>query len=152
MSILPRTRKRWLQLAGAIVLLAMLGIWTPTRTIEHPADTPWSLLLSQGSAAPASSALSDTLRAMDGSSVALTGFMVPLEQGRTQQRFLLSAHPLGCSFHAPPGLQSVVEIFAVEPVKFTYDPIIVQGTFSIDSTDASMPFRISDGVVDEYRR
>lgn len=126
---------------GAVVLVVVLGTWSPTRKIEHPVDTPWPLL-SSGPAADVS--------ALDGQRIALTGFMYPLDQGRAHKHFLLSAHPLGCSFHAPPDARAVVEIVSADLVRFTYEPVMVQGTFAIDSTETSVAFRIVDASTAEF--
>ncbi|MEM1042206.1 MAG: DUF3299 domain-containing protein [Bacteroidota bacterium] len=123
---------RWLLAAGAA--LALLT-WSPVREHALPPDTPWHLLMQAEGLDGPSPVLPDTLRRLDAQPIRLTGFMYPLEQRRDHRRFLLSPHPAGCAFHVPSGAPgspaSTVEVFADEPVRFTYDPVAVRGTFAL---------------------
>ncbi len=122
----------WLLTAGAILALVT---WSPVREHELPPGTPWSLLMDAGGLDGPSPVLPDTLRQLDGQPVLLTGFMYPLEQRRGHRRFLLSPFPAGCAFHVSSGTPgspaSMVEVLADEPVRFTYDPVAVRGTFAL---------------------
>jgi len=121
-----------LLMAGAILIMLM---WSPVNEHELPEDTAWSVLMDAGSLNGPSPVLPDTLRQLDGQPMLLTGFMYPLEQRRGHRRFLLSPFPAGCAFHVPSGtpgsLGSMVEVLADEPVRFTYDPVAIRGTFAL---------------------
>jgi hypothetical protein len=123
---------QWLLVAGAILALIT---WSPVREHELPPGTPWSLLMNAKSLNGASPVLPDTLRQLDGQAMLLTGFMYPLEQRRGHRRFLLSPFPAGCAFHVSSGTPgspaSMVEVLADEPVRFTYDPVAIRGTFTV---------------------
>jgi len=123
---------QWLLVAGAILVLIT---WSPVREHEVSPGTPWSLLMDAEGPDGASAVLPDTLRQLDGQPMLLTGFMYPLEQRRDHRRFLLSPFPAGCAFHVPSGgpgsPAAMVEVLADTPVRFTYDPVAIRGTFTI---------------------
>lgn len=75
------------------------------------------------------------------------GFMMPLGAGERQIHFLLSAVPLTCNFCTPGGPESMVEVRAKEPVRYTQEPVIVQGRFLVLNDDPyGMYYRITDAV------
>ena len=71
------------------------------------------------------------VRALDGETIKLNGYMVPLEATESQSHFILMAYPHACPFHMPGGPGGYVEIQADFPVKFTYDPVLIEGHFQI---------------------
>jgi hypothetical protein len=75
------------------------------------------------------------------------GFMIPLDMGDQQKRFLLSAVPPHCSFCMPAGPDAVVEIVARKPVKFALEPIVVSGRFVVLKDDATgLLYRLTDAI------
>ena len=77
----------------------------------------------------------------------IQGFMMPLEPGEKQTHFLLSSVPLTCSFCVPGGPESMVEVKTREPVKYTMDPVTVQGTFAVLENDPyGLYYRVTDAV------
>ena len=75
------------------------------------------------------------------------GFMMPLEPGEKQTHFLLSAVPLTCSFCIPGGPESMVEVFARTAVKYTTEPLTVEGKFAVLEDDSSgMYYRMTHAV------
>jgi hypothetical protein len=55
--------------------------------------------------------------------------------------------PPHCSFCLPAGPDSVVEVVAKTPVKYTFDPIVVAGRFSVLKDDsAGLLYRLSDAA------
>jgi len=75
------------------------------------------------------------------------GFMMPLEPGEKQKHFLLSKVPLTCAFCIPGGPESMVEITTQDPVKYTLEPIVVEGRFAVLTDDPyGLYYRISNGV------
>lgn len=65
----------------------------------------------------------------------IQGFMVPLDAGKTQKHFLLTSVPLTCSFCLPGGPESMVEVKSKTPVKYSLEPVIVEGTFAVLNDD-----------------
>ena len=84
---------------------------------------------------------------LDKRDVKVQGFMIPLDMGDKQKRFLLSAVPPHCAFCMPAGPDAVVEIVARTPVKFGFEPIVVSGKFAVLKDDADgVLYRLTDAV------
>jgi hypothetical protein len=83
--------------------------------------------------------------ALDRKDTRVQGFMIPLDVGDKQKRFLLTAVPTHCSFCLPAGPDALVEVVAKTPVKYTFEPIVVAGRFSVLKDDATgLLYRLSD--------
>jgi hypothetical protein len=90
---------------------------------------------------------SQAVLALDQRDVKVQGFMIPLEMGDRQKRFLLSAVPPHCSFCMPAGPDAVVEIVARTPVKYAFEPIVVSGRFAVLKDDTNgLLYRLTDAV------
>lgn len=77
----------------------------------------------------------------------IQGFMMPLEPGEKQSHFLLSSVPLSCSFCLPGGPESMVEVKTKTPVRYTLDPVTVEGKFAVLNDDPyGLYYRITDAV------
>lgn len=75
------------------------------------------------------------------------GFMMPLEPGEKQRHFLLSSVPLTCSFCVPGGPESMVEVKTRTPVKYSLEPVVVEGRFQVLRDDSyGLYYRITDAV------
>jgi hypothetical protein len=75
------------------------------------------------------------------------GFMMPLEPGEKQTHFLLSSVPLTCSFCVPGGPESMVEVKTKTPVRYTLDPVTVEGKFAVLSEDPyGLYYRITEAA------
>ena len=75
------------------------------------------------------------------------GFMMPLEPGEKQTHFLLSSVPLTCAFCVPGGPESMVEVKTKTPVKYTLDPVTVEGRFALlDDDQYGLYYRITEAV------
>ena len=75
------------------------------------------------------------------------GFMMPLEAGERQTHFLLSSVPLTCQFCTPGGPESMVEVKSKTPVKYTLDPVTVEGRFATLTDDEyGLYYRVTEAV------
>ncbi len=75
------------------------------------------------------------------------GFMVPLDAGEKQKHFLLTSVPLTCSFCLPGGPESMVEVKTKTPVKYSLEPVTVEGTFTVLNDDQyGLYYRLVDAV------
>ena len=73
--------------------------------------------------------------------------MMPLEPGEKQSHFLLSSVPLTCAFCVPGGPESMVEVKTRTPVKYTLDPVTVEGKFAVlDDDPYGLYYRITEAV------
>jgi len=88
---------------------------------------------------------SKDILALDKRDVKLQGFIIPLDMGDKQKRFLLSDVPPHCSFCLPAGPDAVVEVIARTPVKYGFEPIVVSGRFAVVKDDAAgILYRLTD--------
>ncbi|HWP11691.1 MAG TPA: DUF3299 domain-containing protein [Ramlibacter sp.] len=77
----------------------------------------------------------------------IQGFMMPLEPGEKQTHFLLTSVPLSCAFCVPGGPESMVEVKTKTPVKYTLDPVTVEGKFAVLNDDPyGLYYRITEAV------
>ena len=77
----------------------------------------------------------------------IQGFMMPLDPGATQKHFLLSSVPLTCAFCMPGGPESMVEVKTKTPVKYSMEPVVVEGRFLVLNDDAfGLYYRITDAT------
>jgi uncharacterized protein len=75
------------------------------------------------------------------------GFMMPLEPGQSQRHFLLTSVPLTCSFCLPGGPESMIEVRTKTPVKYSMEPVVVEGKFLVLNDDPyGLYYRITDAV------
>jgi len=83
--------------------------------------------------------------ALDRKDVKVQGFMIPLDIGDKQKRFLISAVPPHCSFCLPAGPDALVEVEAKTAVNYTFDPIVIAGKFAVVKDDPSgVLYRMTD--------
>lgn len=77
----------------------------------------------------------------------IQGFMMPLEPGEKQKHFLLTSVPMTCSFCTPGGPESMVEVRTKTPIKYTLEPVVVEGKFVVLPDDPyGLYYRLTDGV------
>jgi len=128
---------------GAFVLV--LALWTPTKPHELAPDTPWQALLRTHFDAQARPVYPDTLEALDGQDIRLSGFMMPIESGTLQRHFLLMAYPPSCHFCVSGGPASTIEVISEGGIAYSRDPVTVSGTFRLLRTAPDgVFFRIDD--------
>lgn len=71
------------------------------------------------------------VQALNKQTVKIQGFMMPLEPGDKQKHFLLSSVPTSCTFCVPAGPEGLVEVRTLTPVKYTLEPVTVEGKLSV---------------------
>ena len=87
------------------------------------------------------------VQALNNQTVKVQGFMMPLEPGERQKHFLLTSVPMTCSFCVPGGPESMVEVKTKVPVKYTLEPVVVEGKFAVLNDDPyGLYYRITDAV------
>jgi hypothetical protein len=89
-----------------------------------------------------------SIAAMDKKEVKIQGFMMPLDMGEKQSRFILSALPPSCSFCLPGGPEQMVEVQTKQPVKYGFEPILLTGKLAVLKDDPmGLYYRLTDAVV-----
>lgn len=165
----PFGRRRFLLQAagGAAVFAAWPGraraqAVPPAQAASAPHDPMTSMLPDARGAVPWSLLSSTTirkidgrlgpdfpapLRAFDGRTVKLQGYILPIQAGQSQRHFLLSAWSPSCPFCQTAGPEAVVEVKMRTGVKYAIDPVVVEGRFALLDNDASgMFYRLVDAV------
>jgi hypothetical protein len=90
---------------------------------------------------------SKSIAELDKKEVRLQGFMMPLDIGEKQARFILTAVPPGCAFCLPAGPDALVEVQAKTPLKYGFEPIVVSGKFVVLNDDPmGLYYRLTDAV------
>lgn len=85
---------------------------------------------------------------LDKKEVKIQGFMMPLDMGEKQQRFILTAMPPSCSFCLPGGPEQLIEVVAKAPVKYGFEPILLSGKLAVLKDDPmGLYYRLTDAVV-----
>ena len=111
---------------------------------------PWSMLSDVKTKAVKNRllpAFPAVVQALNDKTQRVQGFMMPLEPGERQKHFLLSAVPLTCSFCTPGGPESMVEVKTKSPVKYSMEPVTVEGKFMVLNDDSyGLYYRITDAV------
>jgi hypothetical protein len=141
-------------IAGGVPAGTGAGIHSPNSPIAplpQRADVlPWSLLTDvktksvKNRLLPAYPA---TVQALNDKPQRIQGFMMPLEPGERQRHFLLSSVPMSCSFCVPGGPESMVEVKTRTPVKYSLEPVVVEGKFAVLADDPyGLYYRITDAV------
>lgn len=120
-------------------LIAALLAFSSAFAAERDAVVPWETLAQVTVTRQKDRYVpefSKQIIALDKREVRLKGFMLPLEQGARQQRFLLSAQPPECAFCMPGSAEQFAEVLAKVPVKYVGEPITVSGTFVLVRDDS----------------
>ena len=90
---------------------------------------------------------SDGVLKLNATEVKLQGYMMPLEMGDNQKHFVLTAMPQTCAFCLPGGPESLVEVRAKTPVKYTFEPVVLSGKLAVLKDDATgLFYRLTDAV------
>jgi hypothetical protein len=78
---------------------------------------------------------SSDIAALNKKEVKMQGFMLPLQMGDKQTHFVLAAMPQTCAFCMPGGPESLVEVKTKQPVKYTFEAIILTGKLEVLKDD-----------------
>jgi uncharacterized protein len=109
---------------------------------------PWSVLTSVKSKKVKTKflpAFTPVQLALNQKTQRIQGYMMPLEPGEKQVHFLLSSVPLTCSFCTPGGPESMIEVKSKTPVKYSMEPVVVEGIFSVLEDDSyGLYYRMTD--------
>lgn len=115
--------------------LSISGYTSPNQpTISQDAD-PWKVLhtvLYSQRYGQYVARFSTRIKALEGKTIRLQGFMYPLETAPTHKKFVLSYYPISaCFFCGGAGPESVATVEAASPIKYSEKKIIVEGTLRL---------------------
>lgn len=105
-------------------------LWQVLRLVEYDAANPFEQVR-----------FPDELQALEGKTVSLKGFIIPLEEKSESRHFVLSYFPYAsCFFCGGAGPESVVEVHAPKPIAFTEKPITLTGRLQLNRNDPEKLF------------
>jgi hypothetical protein len=79
---------------------------------------------------------SEDVRELEGDIVEVKGYIIPVEGYKSHKEFVFSAFPYNmCYFCGGAGPETVMEVYAEEPIKYTAEPIIIRGKLQLNSGD-----------------
>ena len=71
---------------------------------------------------------SEEIRALEAKEITISGYIVPVEGYKSHKEFVFSAYPYNmCFFCGGAGPETVMEVTATEPVKYTTERITIRG-------------------------
>lgn len=131
----------------------------PTESVWKPAATPpggvaWSVLESTKEITRTGKdgflyskpAFTPQVLALKGRSIRVSGYMMPLQNGKTQTHFILLAYPPDCPFHLNPAPMQFIEVKTTKPIAFDYGVKTIEGSLQLSGEDEGGVFyRIYDG-------
>lgn len=86
------------------------------------------------------------VQALNAQKVKVQGFMMPLDASEKQTHFLLSSVPPTCGFCVPAGPEGLIEIRTTSAVRYTLEPVVVEGALAVLSSDPyGLYYRIEKG-------
>lgn len=140
----------------AIKMLAAFGCLVIALCVFHPLTTcaqrphlasdqidsfNWGIIglikFNQVSATEIYPVYSETVKRFENKSFELEGYMIPVQSGRNQSRFLLATLPINqCYFCGKNGVPIMILVNMLAPVEFVYKPIKVKGILTLENTNA----------------
>lgn len=79
---------------------------------------------------------SEEVRALDGQTITVRGYIIPVEGFKNHKEFIFSAFPYNmCFFCGGAGPETVIEVKADEAIKYTAEPVTIRGKLRLNDTD-----------------
>ncbi len=79
---------------------------------------------------------SEDIRALEGKEVTIRGYIIPVEGYKSHKEFIFSAYPYNmCFFCGGAGPETVMEVFASEPVEYSAEQVTLKGKLELNATD-----------------
>lgn len=73
------------------------------------------------------------LQQLNGKTITLQGYMIPLQELRSQNQFVFSRYPFSlCYFCGAAGIETVIEVKSLQPIPFTEDRIALRGVLRLN--------------------
>jgi hypothetical protein len=78
------------------------------------------------------------VKALSGKEVTVKGYIIPTDGYKSQKEFVFSAFPYNmCFFCGGAGPETVMEIVAKEPIKYTSEPVYLKGILKLNGSDVN---------------
>jgi hypothetical protein len=88
------------------------------------------------------------IQALDGKEITMKGYIIPIEGYKSHKEFIFSAFPYAsCFFCGAAGPETIMEVVAKEPIKYTEEAITIKGKLTLNSKDINkLMYRLSEVV------
>lgn len=92
---------------------------------------------------------SQEVKDLAGQEITLKGFIIPVEGYKSHKEFVFSAYPYNlCFFCGGAGPETVMEVYATDPIEYTAEPIVIKGKLSLNSDDINrLMYALDDAVL-----
>lgn len=92
---------------------------------------------------------SEQVKALDGKEMVVKGYIIPVEGYKSHKEFIFSAFPYNmCFFCGGAGPETVMEVEASNPVKFTAEKITLKGVLRLNPDDINkLMYKLDDAVM-----
>lgn len=81
---------------------------------------------------------SEEVKKMAGKQVEVKGYIVPVDGYKSHTEFVFSAFPYNmCFFCGGAGPETVMEVYAKSPIKYTAEPVIIKGKLELNDNDVN---------------
>lgn len=92
---------------------------------------------------------SEDIQKLNGEEVTVTGYIIPVEGYKSHTEFIFSAYPYNmCFFCGGAGPESVMEVLAKEPIKYSAEAVTIRGKLELNSDDVNrLMYALSDVVL-----
>jgi len=78
----------------------------------------------------------DAIKSLEGKEVTIKGYVIPVEGYKSHKEFIFSAFPYSmCFFCGGAGPETVMEVEAVEGIKYSDEAILLKGTMKLNDKD-----------------
>ena len=94
---------------------------------------------------------SEAVRSEAGKRIRLRGYVIPTEGYKSHTEFVFSAYPYSmCFFCGGAGPETVVEVYAAEPIDYSPDAITLSGRLVLNADDPNaLMYRLEDAALAE---
>ena len=81
---------------------------------------------------------SDQVKELEDEEITIKGYIIPVEGYKSHKEFVFSAYPYNmCFFCGGAGPETVMEVSASEPVKYTAQSIVLRGRLELNDQDVN---------------
>ncbi len=78
----------------------------------------------------------DDIKAIDGQEIIIKGYIIPVEGYKSHKEFVFSAFPYNmCFFCGGAGPETVMEVYASEPIKYSAKQVTIKGILELNDQD-----------------
>ncbi len=94
---------------------------------------------------------SEEIKNLEGKEIDVKGYIIPVEGYKSHKEFMFSAFPYSmCFFCGGAGPETVMEVFAQNPVEYTAEQVTLRGKLELNATDINrLMYALNDAYLVE---